>query len=279
MPAPRLAPPRLTAWWPGACALAALALVPSVAFAAGGLTASASVSPPFGGPGLKLVATYAFAPKHSCAQYHDSVSWSFGNTPNWATGPAPSASGSSCASSTPPTAPPSGYAPGSYAVCGTEASVTPTPACTTYTIKPPAPGPPQGPNPTPPALPSSSPASSPPPSPSPSATPGGIEGSPSPSASPGGAPPGAAAGGGSNTSQRGGDSGRFSAWPWVGLLLSAVVAGTVWRFRSWLMGVFENVEVMGRSGADLETELLHHETSDVPEAAEGQADPEPPPTP
>ena len=27
------------------------------------------------------------------------------------------------------------------------------------------------------------------------------------------------------------------------------------------MGVFENVEVLGRSGADLETELLHHETS------------------
>ena len=32
------------------------------------------------------------------------------------------------------------------------------------------------------------------------------------------------------------------------------------------MGVFENVEVLGRSGADLETELLHHETS--PEAAD-----------
>ena len=31
------------------------------------------------------------------------------------------------------------------------------------------------------------------------------------------------------------------------------------------MGVFENVEVLGKSGADLETELLHHETS--PEAA------------
>jgi hypothetical protein len=27
------------------------------------------------------------------------------------------------------------------------------------------------------------------------------------------------------------------------------------------MGVFENVEVLGRSGADLETELLHHETT------------------
>ena len=26
------------------------------------------------------------------------------------------------------------------------------------------------------------------------------------------------------------------------------------------MGVVENVEVMGMSGADLETELLHHET-------------------
>ncbi len=27
------------------------------------------------------------------------------------------------------------------------------------------------------------------------------------------------------------------------------------------MGVFENVVVLGRSGADLETELLHHQTS------------------
>ena len=26
------------------------------------------------------------------------------------------------------------------------------------------------------------------------------------------------------------------------------------------MGVFENVEVLGKSGADLESELLHHET-------------------
>ena len=29
------------------------------------------------------------------------------------------------------------------------------------------------------------------------------------------------------------------------------------------MGVFENVEVLGKSGADLESELLHHE-SDPP---------------
>jgi hypothetical protein len=27
------------------------------------------------------------------------------------------------------------------------------------------------------------------------------------------------------------------------------------------MGVFENVEVLGKSGADLESELLHHESS------------------
>ena len=36
------------------------------------------------------------------------------------------------------------------------------------------------------------------------------------------------------------------------------------------MGVFENVEVLGLSGADLEAELLHHETSP---GAEGADDP------
>jgi hypothetical protein len=56
------------------------------------------------------------------------------------------------------------------------------------------------------------------------------------------------------------------------LLAISVLVAAAWRFRSWLMGVFENVEVLGRSGADLETELLHHEAS--PEAAE--ADPQPP---
>jgi hypothetical protein len=50
-----------------------------------------------------------------------------------------------------------------------------------------------------------------------------------------------------------------------------VLIAATWRFRSWLMGVFENVVVLGRSGADLEselfhleTELLHHETSEQP---------------
>jgi hypothetical protein len=66
------------------------------------------------------------------------------------------------------------------------------------------------------------------------------------------------------------------------LLLLVLTAGA-WRFRSWLMGVFENVEVLGKSGADLETELLHHQASpedegpvggksaaDGPESAGGQ---------
>jgi len=35
------------------------------------------------------------------------------------------------------------------------------------------------------------------------------------------------------------------------------------------MGVFENVEVLGKSGADLESELLHHE----PESVDAEAPP------
>ena len=34
------------------------------------------------------------------------------------------------------------------------------------------------------------------------------------------------------------------------------------------MGVVENVEVLGKSGADLETELLHHETGPPAEGAD-----------
>ena len=41
------------------------------------------------------------------------------------------------------------------------------------------------------------------------------------------------------------------------------------------MGVFENVEVLGRSGADLESELLHHQASQ-PEASL-PAEPDAPP--
>jgi hypothetical protein len=37
------------------------------------------------------------------------------------------------------------------------------------------------------------------------------------------------------------------------------------------MGVFENVEVLGKSGADLESELLHHETGPSSEPGEGDA--------
>jgi hypothetical protein len=40
-----------------------------------------------------------------------------------------------------------------------------------------------------------------------------------------------------------------------------VLIAAAWRFRSWLMGVFENVVVLGRSGADIETELFHHQES------------------
>lgn len=39
------------------------------------------------------------------------------------------------------------------------------------------------------------------------------------------------------------------------------------------MGVFENVEVLGTSGADIETELLHHQASPPPEAEVSPADP------
>lgn len=39
------------------------------------------------------------------------------------------------------------------------------------------------------------------------------------------------------------------------------------------MGVLENVVILGKSGADLETELLHHETSPrVEDAQTGGAD-------
>ena len=56
------------------------------------------------------------------------------------------------------------------------------------------------------------------------------------------------------------------------MLLLVVVFAAIWRFRSWLVGVFENVEVMGHSGADLEAELLHHETNH--QAADEQPPPE-----
>ncbi len=237
-----------------ACAAAIAALAPtSNTIAASGLTGTATVSPTTGYAAAKLVATYSFTPKSSCAAYHSQVSWSFGTTTNWATGPAPSSSGANCTSSTPPTAPPSGYPRGSYSVCGTDTSVTSTPACATYTIRAQAPSPAPSPRPIQQASPSPSH------SPSPSPAPGAITRTPSPS-SPGSASPHVDSGGTGavKTADR---AGRFAPWPWIGAALLVVVIAGAWRFRSWLMGVFENVEVLGRSGADLETELLHHETS------------------
>jgi len=52
------------------------------------------------------------------------------------------------------------------------------------------------------------------------------------------------------------------------------VVGIAWRFRSWLVGVFENVEVMGMSGADLETELMPHQTNAEDTAAEDAQPPD-----
>jgi hypothetical protein len=49
----------------------------------------------------------------------------------------------------------------------------------------------------------------------------------------------------------------------------AVLIVAAWRSRSWLVGVFENVEVLGVSGADLETELLHHEPGPQADDATG----------
>ena len=42
------------------------------------------------------------------------------------------------------------------------------------------------------------------------------------------------------------------------------------------MGVFENVEILGTSGADLETELLHHETAPSEEEGSINASTAPP---
>lgn len=62
-------------------------------------------------------------------------------------------------------------------------------------------------------------------------------------------------------------SGGISGWPWIGLVPLAILAGAAWWFRSWLVGVLENIVVLGKSGADLEVELLHHETGpDAPGA-------------
>ena len=61
-------------------------------------------------------------------------------------------------------------------------------------------------------------------------------------------------------------------WPLVLLVVFLVAIGSVWRYRSWLVGVFENVEVMGKSGADLETELLHHD-EDAAEGSDAESKP------
>jgi hypothetical protein len=247
-----------TRGWKGA--LAALAMLPTVS-GVGGPVASAAVAPTSGYPGARLVATYSFTPKSSCSAYHQQVTWSFGNTKNWATSAAPSTSGTRCTSSTPSTAPPRSLSPGEYMICGTDTSVSSNAACATYTIKastpPPAPSPSPSAKPTPKAspLPSRSPlpSSSPPSSPSPGAH--------SPDASPGGPPPGGISGSGPNAFEPTGSTGVIQGWPWIALIAFLAVIGAAWRFRSWLIGVFENVEVLGRSGADLEAELLHHESS------------------
>ena len=73
--------------------------------------------------------------------------------------------------------------------------------------------------------------------------------------------------------QSAGSTNLFSGWPWIGVVLFLIVIAAAWRFRSDLIGVLENVVVMGHSGADLETELLHHEPapSEADPPAESQA--------
>ncbi len=247
-----------TQGWTCAAAIAALALVPNL-IATGELSASATVSPTSGYAGAKLVATYSFTVKSSCSAYHNDVLWSFGNTMNWATSPVASSTGTNCISSTPSTAPPSGDAPGLYMVCGTDTSVTSMPACTTYTITPPIRTPTPSPKP--------SPRTSPSPSPNSSTGIGAIGETPSPTASPGAPPPAGNGGGGSSTFQAADRAGTIPVWPWTLLLFLLVVMAAAWRFRSWLMGVLENVVVLGRSGADLETQLLHHQPSPLPTGA------------
>lgn len=247
--------------WTFATALAGLAMA-SNALAASAPTPTATVSPTSGYPGARLVATYSFTSKSSCSEYHAQVVWSFGSTNNWATGAAPAGTGGNCTSATPSAAPPSGATPGSYMVCGTDTSVSSTPACTTYTIKlppPPSPPPSSSPQPTPAAAPSTS--GSPSPSPTPPSPPGAFTSTTSPSPSPGSAPSGGTGGDGSKDFQPVGRTAGIPAWPWLVLLVLLVLVTAAWRSRSWLMGVFENVEVLGRSGADLETELLHHQAS------------------
>ena len=231
------------------------------------------MSPASGFAGAKVVATYSFTAKGSCASYHKQVTWSFGSTVSWATSPVPTGTGTSCTSSTPPTPPPSGAAPGSYMVCGTDAPVTPTPACATYTIKPAISNPTPGRSPTP--IPSSGASPSPAPSQSASPAPGVIGGTDSPAASPGSAPPPGAGGDDAGALQPTGRTGGIPGWPWTVLFFVIFLITLVWRFRSWLVGVFENVEVLGVSGADLETELLQHEASPEPPSVDAVADPPP----
>jgi hypothetical protein len=76
--------------------------------------------------------------------------------------------------------------------------------------------------------------------------------------------------------QPAGHTGGISAWPWSVVLLAAILIVGTWRFRSWIMGVFENVVILGRSGADLETELLYHEANAHREASIDEEPPGPP---
>ena len=100
-----------------------------------------------------------------------------------------------------------------------------------------------------------------------------VGGTPSPSAPPGSAPPGPAGGGGTSGLQGPSGAHGFVVWPWAGIVFIVGAVAVGWRYRSWLMGVFENVEVMGLSGADLETELLHHEAgAEAPDETPNEPD-------
>jgi hypothetical protein len=76
--------------------------------------------------------------------------------------------------------------------------------------------------------------------------------------------------------QSAGSTNLFSGWPWIGVLFVLILIAAAWRFRSGLIGVLENVVVMGRSGADLETELLHHEPAPEEPEADPPVEPEAP---
>jgi hypothetical protein len=100
-----------------------------------------------------------------------------------------------------------------------------------------------------------------------------VTGTPSPGA-PAGSTPAPNSSDGGDVLHSADRAGGIPAWPWTAVLFVVILIAGVWRFRSWLIGLLENVVVMGRSGADLETELLHHETSPPPSDPEASSVPE-----